>query len=810
MDWGLWSLLRASLRTGWRPLVGLALLIGVAGGAMLSGVEASRRTESAFDRLLTATNAWDILVNPDDGTESALDADSVAALPMVEQAGRVDAVFLTPGHVDSYDELEEGFLAFASDGTAGYELGGPARIEGRLPDPDAVDEAFLSTLAAEMSGLGVGDVYTVRILTEELVGQIEQAESEEAGLALLNSEGFGEQVEFEIVGTGTMFDEVVVDSGFSTGSMLVTPAFWEAYDQPSAGFYGLFVDLAPGVDVDDFRVAVEATVPGETVAFQTQPSIAAQADRAIGPQVAALQVFTVIAGLIGLVIVGQAVSRRLQLDAITYAPLRALGLTERQRAALALARTTVAAIGGSLLAVAIAVIASPIAPVGVARAAEPMPGLRVEWVVVIGGALLIVATVIAVAVWPAIASTRAHEPRRRRASASSRVAAAGFSPPVVAGTRFALDPGPSNVPTSSTLVGAATAVVLVVATLTFAASLDNFVESPRLYGTPWDAVVSVEGDDDVPPGEADRLLAEVGAPGEVLAYGLLTPGQVELAGTSLPTLAIGPSDKPIQPTLTTGRLPEGDDEVALGAGTLDDLGVEVGETLRVTRGDDRGDLAVVGRVVLPAVSSYPGADKTSLGQGALLSPDGLDRWSPEFSPVGALVDLVEGTDVDAFVAAVDAPDDGLILSSTVPNLPSDVQSLERVRATPVVLAGLLTLLIGLTVIHALGAAVRARRRDLAVLRTFGFTRSQVLLAVAVQATLIALIGLVVGVPIGIVVGRLAWSEVIDRFGGLVDLVTPVGAVAIVVVVVVLFANLVGLVPGLRAARTPTASILRTE
>ena len=174
------------------------------------------------------------------------------------------------------------------------------------------------------------------------------------------------------------------------------------------------------------------------------------------------------------------------------------------------------------------------------------------------------------------------------------------------------------------------------------------------------------------------------------------------------------------------------------------------------------------------MSAYPGADKTSLGEGALLSEDGLGRWSPEFSPVGALVDLAEGTDVDAYVDAVDDPDDGIPLSSTVPNLPSDVQSLERVRSTPLVLAGLLTVLIALTVVHALGAAVRSRRRDLAVLRTFGFTRRQVLAAVAVQATLIALVGLVIGVPVGIVVGRLAWSEVIDRFGGLVDLVTPVG------------------------------------
>ncbi|MET0736750.1 MAG: hypothetical protein ABW035_06520, partial [Acidimicrobiales bacterium] len=115
MGWGLGSLLRASLRAGWRPLVGLALLIGLAGGALLTGVEAARRTETAFDRMVEATNAWDVLVNPDEGTDSALTFDMVAALPMVEQAGRLDGVSVVPEHVGGFDELDEGFLVGASD-----------------------------------------------------------------------------------------------------------------------------------------------------------------------------------------------------------------------------------------------------------------------------------------------------------------------------------------------------------------------------------------------------------------------------------------------------------------------------------------------------------------------------------------------------------------------------------------------------------------------------------------------------------------------------------------------------------------------
>ena len=366
---------------------------------------------------------------------------------MVEQAGRVDGVFLAPGHVDSYDELEDGFIVFASDGVAGFDLGRPARVEGRLPDPDAVDEVFLSTRAAEVAGLGVGDVYPARILNEELIGQIEQADERRGGprpaeqRRLRRAGRARHRRHRNDVRRGRrrqrfQHGQHAGDAGLLGGLRPAVGRLLRHVRRPEARRRGRRLPRRGG---------------GDRARRRRSPSrpdrpIEAQAERAIRPQVAALRVFTLVAGLIGLVIVGQAVSRRLQLDAITYAPLRALGLTERQRASLALARTAVAATAGGLLAVAIAVVASPVAPVGVARDAEPAPGLRVEWVVVIGGAVLVVATVLAIAVWPAIASTRAREPRRQRASASSWVAAAGFAPPVVAGTRFALDPGPVQRP----------------------------------------------------------------------------------------------------------------------------------------------------------------------------------------------------------------------------------------------------------------------------------------------------------------------------------------------------------------------------
>ena len=58
-----------------------------------------------------------------------------------------------------------------------------------------------------------------------------------------------------------------------------------------------------------------------------------------------------------------------------------------------------------------------------------------------------------------------------------------------------------------------------------------------------------------------------------------------------------------------------------------------------------------------------------------------------------------------------------------------------------------------TVAHALVTTVRRRKHDLAVLRSMGLTRRDSRLAIVWQSTLLAIVGIVIGVPLGIVVGR---------------------------------------------------------
>ena len=79
-----------------------------------------------------------------------------------------------------------------------------------------------------------------------------------------------------------------------------------------------------------------------------------------------------------------------------------------------------------------------------------------------------------------------------------------------------------------------------------------------------------------------------------------------------------------------------------------------------------------------------------------------------------------------------------------------------------------------------------------------------------QGTAVALVGLVVGVPLGIALGRVGWRLVAQRVP-LTD-VAPFAALALVLVapLTVVIANVAAVWPGRRVAHQHPATVLRTE
>jgi len=96
------------------------------------------------------------------------------------------------------------------------------------------------------------------------------------------------------------------------------------------------------------------------------------------------------------------------------------------------------------------------------------------------------------------------------------------------------------------------------------------------------------------------------------------------------------------------------------------------------------------------------------------------------------------------------------------------------------------------------------------LRALGFRRAQVVRAVSWQATALAAVGLVIGLPLGVVAGRASW-QALARSLGMVDHPAPAAAiVAAVVVAGVVVVNLLALPAAMAAGRQATARALRSE
>jgi ABC-type lipoprotein release transport system permease subunit len=102
------------------------------------------------------------------------------------------------------------------------------------------------------------------------------------------------------------------------------------------------------------------------------------------------------------------------------------------------------------------------------------------------------------------------------------------------------------------------------------------------------------------------------------------------------------------------------------------------------------------------------------------------------------------------------------------------------------------------------------RRDLAVVKTVGFTRRQLAGTVAWRASVAAAIGIAVGVPLGIALSRWLWTLFAGQIYAVPEPAVPAWGLALVLLGTVLLANLAAALPGRSAARTTTAHALRAE
>lgn len=286
---------------------------------------------------------------------------------------------------------------------------------------------------------------------------------------------------------------------------------------------------------------------------------------------------------------------------------------------------------------------------------------------------------------------------------------------------------------------------------------------------------------------------------------------------------------------------DSNDQIVLGAATLGVLHKHVGDPVFVSLGSPGTSpmyippvrLVIVGSATFPAVGyASVVADHTSMGTGALVSEGILppafqranDRPDPNLNgPLLVFVRLrsrvsasVGRTDMQRIanaaneVFAADPQAAGNNVTVLGVQRPAQIVNYRSIGSTPVVLA--LGLAAGAIVALALTlvASVRRRRRDVALLKALRFTPRQLATAVAWQATVAAVVGIMGGIPVGIVIGRQLWTLFARNLDAVPDPTLPVLSILIVAATALVFANLVAALPGREAARTPTALLLRAE
>lgn len=795
----------------------LAVLVGVGAGVVMGLVAGARRTADAYPDFARAQRASDVLIagRSDFGLVGAVDLDEVAALPRLQQTARATVSLLFVGQTDTGRRIApvDVFPIMPEDDRIGRTIERWKIEEGRRADPAKVEEATASFVLAERLNLHVGSRMRLHFVKADsfasvagtLLSQFGPRLAGESFASSIEALADGPNVIVEIVGIEASPAEFPPLGPDLSPALHLTPAFSRAYASEVVASPIMYVRLDHRSDVAAFAHDVERLAPGQPVAFIANRSFqTSKVQRSIDVSATALRLIAALLLLALVFVVGQALVRQAFTSASDHGTLRALGMTRAQLSMVVVGSGAIIGALGAVLGVVTAFVVSPLMPVGLARRAELDPGLNVDLAVFAIGLLatfMVVMALSTLAAWRLAVTERDREVHERRPLIDRAIGSAGVPPPAAVGLRFALDPGrgPSAVPLWTALVGAVLVLALLAGTSTFRSSLDTLLATEHLYGWNWTVKSGAPALPDldaalVPAFEEDRAIDAISAGGVT---------QAEIGGERVDLLGMDAVRGHLGPSLVDGRLPRTDEEVVLGANTLENTGKKIGEIVTVQLGNRTIGMRVVGTAVFPEYG-----DASRLGDGAFMTFAGLQRTLPEANRNTFLLRLRPRFDTPREIARISAALEPLPTRDS--GRPRELEDLADVQDLPTVLAGMLAVLAAAVLAHTLTTSIRRRRHDLAILKTIGFTRRQVALAVVWHATTLAAVALAIGVPIGLLAGRRVWDAFAEGLGAVSETTVPTLAILVTLPVTLLLANLIASVPAWVAGRTRPAAALRTE
>jgi len=271
-------------------------------------------------------------------------------------------------------------------------------------------------------------------------------------------------------------------------------------------------------------------------------------------------------------------------------------------------------------------------------------------------------------------------------------------------------------------------------------------------------------------------------------------------------MVIDPIKGDVSASVIAGREPRADDEMAIGRDTQHATSARIGDVLDVRSATESAKFRVVGIVAFPSIETA-----LPLADGAQFTPRGaatLKIGDPARNDAGTqrlLIRWQAGVDHSAARERL-----GGETESAVPKAPIEVARLDEVRGFPTAIAATLFVLGALAVTYALATTVTRRRRELAILSALGFRPAQRRAVIGIQATSLAVAALVIGIPLGLVAGRMVWSSVAGSIGVSTDASVPAAQIAAGAVLVIIAFNVMAAVPAWSAGRLRVVDSLRAE
>ncbi|MCM1368094.1 MAG: ABC transporter permease [Roseburia sp.] len=201
----------------------------------------------------------------------------------------------------------------------------------------------------------------------------------------------------------------------------------------------------------------------------------------------------------------------------------------------------------------------------------------------------------------------------------------------------------------------------------------------------------------------------------------------------------------------TGRFPKYDNEIAIGAKYAREHGFDVGDEIEMTANGKTAKYLICG------LSQNP----NSLGRDCLLTRSGFERIG-EFSTVSYYLDLLGGTDIDAFNAETEERFDGKVFDTV--NIDKTIQGASSVYVTLITVIVIAILVLSVLIIaFVLYLLIRMmlnnKKRDYGIMKALGFTTGQLI----VQTALAFMPAIVISTVVGIIVGALVVNPLMGLF-----------------------------------------------